>query len=86
MYDSKKNTLTSIFYKLILPTTDSDFRCFIEEVNNLLDKHPKIIAKIEEDLNFNAHTKKNLRFADKKIIEYMTLLLPNFTVDEVEQK
>lgn len=75
-----------IIYNLILPIPDTDFRNFIEEVNDLSDKYPEIIARIEEDLDLNALKKKKLRLADKKFFEDMTLPLPNLTVEEVEQK
>jgi len=75
-----------IVYNLILPIPDTDFRNFIEEVTELSNKHPEIIARIEEDLDFNARKKKEIRLADKKFIEEMTLPLPNFTVEEVEPK
>jgi len=46
-------------FKLTLFTIpDTDFRNFIEEVTDLSNKHPEIIARIEEDLDFNARKKK----------------------------
>lgn len=75
-----------IVYNLILPVPDTDFRDFIEEVNDLADKYPEIIAEIEKDLDSNARKKKKLRLADKKFLENMTLPLPKFTVEEVEQE
>ncbi len=75
-----------IVYNFILPVPDTDFRNFIEESRCLSNKHPEIIARIEEDLDSNARQKKKLRLEDKKFIEDMTLPLPNFTVEEVEQE
>ena len=75
-----------LVYNLILPVPDTDFRDFMEEVNYLSKKYPEIIDKIEEDLDANARKKKKLRLADKKFIEDMTLPLPNFTVEKVEQE
>jgi hypothetical protein len=75
-----------IIYNLILPIPNTDFRDFIEEVDGLSNKHPEIIARIEEDLDLNARKKKKLRIADKKFIEEMTLPLPDFTVKELEPK
>ena len=47
-----------IIYNLILPIPDTDFRNFIEEVTDLSNKYPEIIARIEEDLDLNARKKK----------------------------
>ena len=74
-----------LVYNLILPVPDTDFRDFMEEVNEFALKYPEIIEKIEEDLDDNARRKKKLRLEDKKFADNKTLSLPNLHVEEVEQ-
>jgi len=46
---------------LILPVPDTDFRDFLEEVDQLARFAPEIIALIEKDMDCYAQKKKSLR-------------------------
>lgn len=69
---------------LILPIPETDFRDFLEEVDELAQIAPKIIVAIEEDLDAKARAKKILRQADKKFYESLTEDLPEMNVEEAE--
>jgi hypothetical protein len=71
-------------YKLIFPVPDTDFRNFIDEVDELAEFAPKIINEIEKDLDANARAKKKLRLEDRKFFESQTPDLPKLHVAEVE--
>jgi len=80
----QKLTEAAPIYNLILPVPDTDFRDFLDEVNELSRFAPKIIEKIEKDLDTNAREKKQLRLADRKFAESRTADLPDFHVEEAE--
>jgi hypothetical protein len=67
---------------LILPVPDTDFREFLDEVEELARFAPEIIAAIETDLDAYAREKKSLRLADKKFMESRTADLPAMDIQE----
>jgi hypothetical protein len=67
---------------LILPVPDTDFREFLDEVENLARMAPEIIVAIEKDLDRYAREKKSLRLADKKFFESRTDDLPAMNIRE----
>jgi IS5 family transposase len=69
---------------LFLPVPDTDFRDFLDEVEELARFSPGIIEAIKQDLEANARTKKHLRLADRKFGESRTADLPDFHVEEAE--
>ena len=69
---------------LFLLAPDTDFRDFLEEVEELARFAPEIIKTIEKDLDANAKRKKKIRLADKKFFESLTHELPNLTIEERE--
>jgi len=71
-------------YNLILPVPDTDFRDFLDEVDELSRFAPKILEGIEKDLDANARAKKKLRQEDRKFFENRTSDLPDLHVAETE--
>ena len=67
---------------LILPVPDTDFREFLDEVEELAHFAPEIIGAIEKDLDRYAREKKSLRLADKKFLESRTDDLPAMNITE----
>ena len=67
---------------LILPVPDTDFREFLDEVEELARFAPEIIGAIEKDLDRYAREKKSLRLADKKFFESRTGDLPAMNIRE----
>lgn len=67
---------------LILPVPDTDFRDFLDGVNELLGFAPEIVGKIEKDLDTHAQKKKRLRLADRKFFESQTGDLPELEITE----
>jgi len=67
---------------LILPTPDTDFHDYLDEVNELLRFSPEIVMKIEKDLDAHAQKKKHLRLADQKFLESQTSDLPELEITE----
>lgn len=67
---------------LILPVPDTDFREFLEEVDELARFAPEIIEAIEKDLDAYARARKSLRLADKKFMESGTVDLPAMNIQE----
>jgi len=57
---------------LFLPFPDTDFRDFLEEVEELARLYPEIIVAIEKDLDGVALQKKRLRLCDKRFFESQT--------------
>jgi len=49
-----------------LPVPDTDFREFLEEVDELVRFAPEIITAIEADLDVHGREKKKLRLEDRK--------------------
>ena len=79
-----QNTLAdkSPISNLFLPVPDTDFREFLEEVENLGRFAPTIIEAIEKDLDANAREKKKVRLEDRKFYASRTAELPELNIDE----
>lgn len=69
---------------LFLPIPNTDFRDFLNEVEQLSRFAPEIGEKIEADLDANARAKKQLRVADTEFEKSRTADLPDLHVEEVE--
>jgi len=69
---------------LFLPIPDTDFRDFLEEVEELARFAPEIIEAIEKDLDANAREKKKLRLEDRRFFESRTADLPEVNIEEQE--
>ena len=69
---------------LFLPVPDTDFRGFLEEVDELRKFAPEIIDAIEADLDIHAKKKKKLRLADKEFFASQTCDLPDIDIKEQE--
>ena len=78
----EKITDRPVVCNLILPVPDTDFRDFLDEVEELAWFAPEIIAAIEKDLNAYAREKKKLRQADQKFFESRTEDLPGINIRE----
>ena len=69
---------------LFLPVPDTDFRDFLEEVDELRKFAPEIIDEIEADLDTEARAKKKLRLEDQEFFARQTLDLPGVDVEKME--
>lgn len=69
-------------YNLFLPVPDTDFRDFLDEIDELSRFAPKIIEEIDKDLDANARAKKKLRLEDRRFFENRTVDLPALHVEE----
>jgi hypothetical protein len=67
---------------LILPVPDTDFRDFLDEVDELVGFAPEIVTEIEKNLDTHALKKKRLRLADRKFFESQTGDLPELDITE----
>ncbi len=67
---------------LILPVPDTDFRDFLDEVEELAGFAPQIIEAIEKDLDAHAREKKKLRLEDRRFFEGRTAELPELDIEE----
>lgn len=65
---------------LFLPVPDTDFRDFLQEIEELARFEPEMIISIEKDLDANAKEKKRIRLTDKKFYENKTAPLPGLTI------
>jgi hypothetical protein len=65
---------------LILPVPDTDFRDYLDEVDELIRFAPEIVVEIEKDLDFHARKKKALRLEDRKFFEGRTADLPELEI------
>ena len=72
------------FYNLFFPVPDTDFRDFLDEVDELSRFAPKIIEEIDKDLDANARAKKKLRMEDRRFFDSLTSDLPDLHVEEAE--
>jgi IS5 family transposase len=69
---------------LLLPVPDTDFRDYLDEVDELSRFAPSIIESIESDLDGSARAKKKLRIEDRKFFDSLTSDLPGLHVEETE--
>jgi IS5 family transposase len=69
---------------LILPVPDTDFRDFLEEVEQLARVAPEIVRGIEKDLDAHAREKKRSRQEDRKFFESQTEDLPEWEIAQRE--
>lgn len=67
---------------LILPVPETDFRDFLDEMDELARYAPEIIEAIEKDLDAYAREKKRLRLEDRKFFESRTANLPEMNIRE----
>ena len=67
---------------LILPVPDTDFRDYLDELDELVGFAPEIVAEIEKNLDTHARRKKGLRLADRKFFEGQTSDLPQLDITE----
>ena len=67
---------------LILPVPDTDFRDFLDEVEELAGFAPQIIEAIEKDLDAHAREKKKLRLEDRRFFEGRTADLAELDIEE----
>ena len=51
---------------LFLPVPDTDFRDYLDELDEVLRFAPEIVAAIEQDLDTHARKKKHLRMEDRR--------------------
>lgn len=69
---------------LILPVPDTDFRDFLEEVEQLAQFAPEIIQAIEKDLDAHGREKKRMRQEDRRFFESQTGDLPELEIAQRE--
>ena len=69
---------------LILPVPDTDFRDYLDEVDELAGFAPEIAGRIEEDLDAHARKKKRMRLEDRKYFESQTGDLPQLDITECD--
>ena len=67
---------------LILPVPDTDFRDFLDEVEELAGFAAQIIEAIEKDPDAHAREKKKLRLEDRRFFEGRTAELPELDIEE----
>ena len=65
---------------LFLPVPDTDFRDYLEELDEVLRFAPEIVSAIEQDLDTHARKKKHLRMEDRRFFESRTGDLPDLTI------
>ncbi len=64
---------------LFLQAPDTDLSEFLLETAEFAGRHPKIIAKIDRELDAAALGKKRMRIADRRFLEARTEALPGIT-------
>lgn len=80
MRDTQKIANFPLPDNLLLPVPDTDFRDYLDEVDELLGFAPEILAAIESDLDAHAREKKRLRMEDRKFLESHTGDLPQLDI------
>jgi len=78
----KETTNIPCLGNLILPVPDTDFRDYLDEVDELAGFAPEIVAEIEKDLDTRARKKKFMRLADRRFIESQTDDLPELDITQ----
>ncbi len=73
---------TVIVGNLFLPLPETDFRDYLDEIEELAKSAPEIIKFIEKDLDVQARKAKKLRLEDKKFLESHTVDLPKMDIKE----
>ncbi len=67
---------------LISPVPDTDFRDYLDGVDELIGFAPEIAVEIEKDLDSHARKKKRLRLEDRRFFEGRTADLPELDITE----
>ena len=67
---------------LFLPVPDTDFRDYLDELDEVLRFAPEIVSAIEQDLDTHARKKKHLRMEDRRFFESHTGDLPDLDIRE----
>jgi len=78
----EKTTGISCSGNLISPVPDTDFRYYLDEVDELIRFAPEIATAIDQDLDSLARKKKRLRQEDRKFYESQTADLPELDIPE----
>ena len=73
---------TVIVGNLFLPLPETDFRDYLNEIEELAKSAPEIIESIEKDLDVHARKEKKIRLEDKKYLASRTADLPNLNIRE----
>ena len=71
---------------LILTAPDTEFENFLSELDQLSEREPEILDKIEQDLEKYARNKKKERLEDKRWQEARNPSLPHLPVEDEELK
>lgn len=79
---SQKATDAPLFAHLIMPVSATDFRDFLDEVDELVQLAPEILVAIENDLDTHVFAKRRLRMADRKFLDGRTDELPELDICE----
>ena len=77
MGDKGKLPEIVIVGNLFLPLPDTDFRDYLDEIEDLAKSAPEIVVAIEKDLDVHARQKKKIRLEDQKYFASRTAALPN---------
>jgi len=79
---SQKAADAPLFAHLIMPVSATDFRDFLDEVDELVQLAPEILEAIENDLDTHTLAKRRLRMADRKFLDGRTDELPELDICE----